>query len=960
MKTPRAIAPAAALVLAAGLAAPAAAQSSPSLFGTVYNIGSPPLPGSFFDRPDAVLGAQVGDGNTTPGEAFLAPGFLAGDMLGSNSQLNLFFGGVIAQYFTFGFPGSSNVEVNIREGLVGNNARAFSRVNLDGGIVGDFFTADSGSVVNIRFSAVGKRLSSRVRQHGQHLRRLRRHWVCRQLRQRGQHLRRLRRRRLRGQLRQHRQHVWRLRRAGFEANSGSTVNISGGSVGAGFTANSGSTVNISVVSSTGIRRLHRQHGQHLRRRLPAQRLVGRRSAERRGDGAANQNGLFTGVLADGRVFIFAAEKNDSFLPSSANLQTVAVAPSTNPGVLSSGILTQGVRGGESLTVNGTGQLGGNFAVVGGTLNIEGGGAGRGLKVAFGEVNVSGGLVSDDFNAFAGSTVNISGGTVSFGLKANAGTVVNISGGEVRDFFSANNGSTVNISGGAVANNFSANSGSTVNISGGSVGDFMSATGGTVNITGGAVGQNFSVSNGGTVNISGGSVDDFLSANAGGTINISGGSVASAFNANSGATVNISGGSVGDFSNANSGSTVNISGGSVRGFSNANSGSTVNISGGLVGFRYRAHSGSTVNISGGAFDDSFRADPGSTVNISGAEFRLNNAAINGLPNGIGAGSLYSDGIFSGVLADGRVFIFAQEKSDTFAPGSTNLNVVAVAPSANPGVLSSGVFSQGVRAGESLTVNGTGALGDFFAVVGGTLNIEGGSVGNDLEVAFSTVNISGGSVGNRFDAFAGSTINISGGSVGNNFDTGTNCTVNITGGAIGNGFIAGIFSTVNMSGGSIGNQFLATRTSTVNITGGTVGDGFNTDIEVTVNISGGAVGDRFLVNNFSTANISGGTFGEGFGARANSRVNLFGTSFFLDGVEMTDLVFGEAFTITARDVTLTGVLSDGSAFDFVLNSTNTFGVDFFSAGATLTVTLVPAPGAAGVVAIGGVLASRRRRS
>ena len=48
--------------------------------------------------------------------------------------------------------------------------------------------------------------------------------------------------------------------------------------------------------------------------------------------------------------------------------------------------------------------------------------------------------------------------------------------------------------------------------------------------------------------------------------------------------------------------------------------------------------------------------------------------------------------------------------------------------------------------------------------------------------------------------------------------------------------------------------------------------------------------------------------------------------------------EAFTIIDRDVTLSGLLVDGSAFSFDLNSVNQAGQGFFAPGATLTVTLV----------------------
>ena len=61
-----------------------------------------------------------------------------------------------------------------------------------------------------------------------------------------------------------------------------------------------------------------------------------------------------------------------------------------------------------------------------------------------EVNISGGVVGDSFDANSGSTVNISGGFVDFFFNANSGSTVNISGGEVGSGFDSESGSTVNI------------------------------------------------------------------------------------------------------------------------------------------------------------------------------------------------------------------------------------------------------------------------------------------------------------------------------------------------------------------------------------------------------------------------------------------------------------------------------------------------------------------------------------
>lgn len=261
------------------------------------------------------------------------------------------------------------------------------------------------------------------------------------------------------------------------------------------------------------------------------------------------------------------------------------------------------------------------------------------------------------------------------------------------------------------------------------------------------------------------------------------------------------------------------------------------------------------------------------------------------------------------------------------------------------------------GSTVNISG-GSVGDFFDAFSGSLiNVTGGIIGDLFSAASgSRITISGGSVGTDFGAFSGSTVNIAGGSVGEFFEANSGSTINISGGSVGELFEANSGSTVNISDGFVGDFFEANSGSTVNISGGSVGSLFGARNGSMVNISGGPVGNFFEADFGSTVNLSGGSLGEPFNALDGSTASLLGTSFLLDGLEVTGLEFGEAFTIDARDVLLTGFLVDGSTFDFDLSG---FGSDFFDAGATLTVTLVPTPGAVGVLAMSGLLTARRRR-
>ena len=81
------------------------------------------------------------------------------------------------------------------------------------------------------------------------------------------------------------------------------------------------------------------------------------------------------------------------------------------------------------------------------------------------MNVSGGIVGNDFDAHSGSEVNISDGRVGGTFLANEGSVVNISGGTLRGDVFARPGSVVNISGGNVRGDFLAFTSSEVNLFG---------------------------------------------------------------------------------------------------------------------------------------------------------------------------------------------------------------------------------------------------------------------------------------------------------------------------------------------------------------------------------------------------------------------------------------------------------------------------------------------------------------
>ena len=300
-------------------------------------------------------------------------------------------------------------------------------------------------------------------------------------------------------------------------------------------------------------------------------------------------------------------------------------------------------------------------------------------------------------------------------------------------------------------------------------------------------------------------------------------------------------------------------------------------------------------------------------------------------------------------------------------------------------SDGFITVGGVDGETTQVNvtdGASIDGFFAADSGAEVNISGGTVSitgsNTSETASAfngaEVNISGGAVGKNFQVFSGSEVNISGGSVGSNTNLSSleefaifvdESVLNVSGGEVGvnntgnSDGIEGVNgSVVNISGGVIG--AVSVRDSVANISDGIINRGFS-GAGGEINVSGGLF-EIFSLNPDGAGNISGGSFAA-FDARDDSFVNLIGSEFLLNGVSLDDdLNPGEAFTILDRDVTLSGLLTDGSEFSFDLNPDRFQSGDFFSSTSTLTVTLataIPEPTSFAILLFGCGLAGIRRK-
>jgi len=264
--------------------------------------------------------------------------------------------------------------------------------------------------------------------------------------------------------------------------------------------------------------------------------------------------------------------------------------------------------------------------------------------------------------------------------------------------------------------------------------------------------------------------------------------------------------------------------------------------------------------------------------------------------------------------------------------------------------------GTSSNISVNVYG-GLIGTHFRFYNGTtVNVSGGEF-----IAFSeahdgsTVNITGGDVGHFFSAFSGSTVNLSeAGEIGSGFDANAGSVVNISGGIVGPNFDAKDDSTVNISGGSIFSMN-AFNGSNVNFSGGTITGGVNALRGSNLNISGGSTRYFIRANLGSKVNISGGTRTDFFHARLGSEINLIGRQFELAGTDITPTLIPQVpLTVDQRQVTLKGILEDGSPFEFELNTTRVNDENYFHPGAKLTLTLVPEPAALTLLIIGSLMA------
>jgi hypothetical protein len=471
-----------------------------------------------------------------------------------------------------------------------------------------------------------------------------------------------------------------------------------------------------------------------------------------------------------------------------------------------------------------------------------------------------------------------------------------------------------------------------------------------------------------LNIIGGEVGRNFIAFSGNQINISGGVIKSGFTLHEdGNELNITGGVFEGGIRVGAGNMADISGGMVQGLY-AETGGAVHLRGGHVALGVEVDEGGSFHYSGGGVQRSFQIGPNSSLNVNAQAFFLDGIPIPGLnvpgdsipfnlPNGSRLTILFPDGIARA---------FEQARGDSIADGTLTLSRVTPGTETYIFNVPTDSAPTGIGMGHTLNLQDGGALGYNFYAYGADVSILGGTVGeNFLADGGTTVNISGGTVHSGLSATHASTINVTGGTIWSDVSLHEASTLNLDGSVTIPSVNVHSQSRVNVYDGFLGIDEIDPGAD-IHIYGGEVFIGDLPEDSLT-SITGGLIGDEnrgLVALAGSTVNIKGGSYRTLFGeaglifadntikAFPDSSINLFGSSFILDGVDLTaGLNPGEPITISDRDVLLRGALADGSPFSFFLrslnNATPNLGIGSLYAGghyidpdATLTIMLISA--------------------
>ncbi len=390
--------------------------------------------------------------------------------IGSDTQLNLFDGGQLREYFEAGaYSGpNSNIEINFYGGIVGHHfhANQSTSTNVYGGNVGQYLRAVD-CTVNIHGGTVDRYFNvwntSVVNVHGGFVDR------------------------------------------GFETHPDATVNINGGII---------ESIDVGPQSTTNFRgAVLGNIDSDLTSFVNF--FGGEFELSGLGVGYGNANmsvdSILSGTLSDGSVFI------TDYTPATITLVEAEIPSIEKTEINVPGDpVPNGLRHGQTLNLSDGGELGNHFRAVNAIVNLIGGNVGNDFDFAGSEVVVDGAEIGFGMDAFLNSRVHIVSGSVGNHFYCHDGTVATIAGGTFGTGFGAYPGSEVTVFDG-IFDIFYSVAESSLHISGGKFSNHLSCSGetridsgvfhelrlyGDVMVSGGAFGNQFEANAGSNVNLVG--------------------------------------------------------------------------------------------------------------------------------------------------------------------------------------------------------------------------------------------------------------------------------------------------------------------------------------------------------------------------------------------------------------------------------------------------------------------------
>ncbi len=254
-----------------------------------------------------------------------------------------------------------------------------------------------------------------------------------------------------------------------------------------------------------------------------------------------------------------------------------------------------------------------------------------------------------------------------------------------------------------------------------------------------------------------------------------------------------------------------------------------------------------------------------------------------------------------------------------------------------------------------------IGDYIhAGQGVNMSMFGGTVGRSFRAMDgSSIEVFGGRFALGLDIYRGSTVSIHGGQIQQSLFLDHNTTLTIDGGEFSASLSTPYGSHTEIAGGIFQHSLSATGGST-EISNGLFRQRLSGFKNGRFTITGGKFEDDFVAYEQSHFRLFGGIYQGNIIANAGTTIDIIGQAFSIDGIGVAGLTPGEFLTITDRDISLDGILSDGSLFSFDLNSLMIDDSDFFDANSTVRIQInIPSPTPITALAITSLLTTRRKR-